>query len=219
MFNKCRFNELVLLHSFVVISFFQEFGCYHVRSTLLATLQASKLRDKLLRQGIQLYLVSWLTKEDGRLMSPKKDYLLVSGCSFFYRLRGRRSEEVKLKGHLSHKIGRDVLVSSFLQQFIGGKVRLSPKSWTKALSLILKQRQVSLRQAIMYEYNNKNSEKQRSKKQIQHGVKIGSYPVTALSHRPPGALYVWTPTVGKAPVLVPWCKSRKVGVIISLNIS
>ena len=53
-------------------------------------------------------------------------------------------------------MGGDVLVSSFLQPFTGG--------------------QGSLRQAIMYDYNNKSNEKQRlkSKKQIQHGVRFCS---------------------------------------------
>ena len=105
----------------------------------------------------------------------------------FIEQRGGGGEEVKWKRpfilqniswHGLHG-GGDVLISSFLQPFTHRWAwsDCHPVSWTKALWFnIQAEGQGSLREAIMYDYNNKSNEKQRlkSKKQIQHGVKIGS---------------------------------------------
>ena len=49
----------------------------------------------------------------------------------FVEQRGRGGEEVKLEDHLSCKIGRDVLIFSFLQPFTAGEGQMSPTELKK----------------------------------------------------------------------------------------
>ena len=58
-------------------------------------------------------------REDGRLLSQNNHLIWVRIPGSFIGQRRRGGEEVELKGHLSCKVGVDVLVSSFLQPFAG----------------------------------------------------------------------------------------------------
>ena len=134
----------------------------------------SSLRDRPMnqRRGAEARKTTLFGKpadwEDGRLVSPKNHLLWVwMPVSFIASERERRwGSKVKGPSVLQNiswndqPRGEDVLVSFFLQPFTGG--------------------QGSLRQAIMYDYNNKSNKKQglKSKKQIQRGVRFSSFPVT-----------------------------------------
>ena len=74
--------------------------------------------------------------------------------------------------------GRDVLISSLVLPFTGGRGQII-SLWAKQRHFLFNceaERQSPLRQAIMYGYNAQNNRKQRlkSKKQIQHVVRTGS---------------------------------------------
>ena len=115
-------------------------------SLCLPPWQANKSGDKVFRQRIRrLYLA--LSQQTEKMADERLQRTILWGldASFFYRTeRGRRwGSKVKrpfiLQNISSHGLpqGGDVLISSFLQPFTGG--------------------QGSLRQAIMYDYNNKSN--------------------------------------------------------------
>ena len=93
-----------------------------------------------------------------------------------------------------------------------------PVSWTKALQFNTQaEGQSSLKQAIMYEYNNKNSEKkgQRNRSNMELKLALPCYSFIMQTTR--GSLCL-NSNSRKSPYPRPWCKSRKVRVIVSLNI-
>ena len=83
--------------------------------TLLIAWQANKSTDDVLRQGIWTLSGKPASWEDSRLISQNKHLIGVwMPVSFI-----EEGEEIKLKGHLSCKIGGNLFISSLLQPFIG----------------------------------------------------------------------------------------------------
>ena len=77
--------------------------------------------------------------DDGRLCLNHLIRVWMTGS--FTEQRGRESEEIKLKRHLSCRIEGDVFISSFLQSFIAGLCQIiSLWAEQRHLSLIVRKR-------------------------------------------------------------------------------
>ena len=135
-------------------------------------------RDKILRQGIQLYSESWLSEK-----MLKVSILSKSGCQVLIQSQMKRSnEELNSKGRIENgrqwgsqiksvfslvktSPGRANLWKECVHLFSEvGRVRLSPRERNKSLQLNSRAEwQDPLRQAIMYAYKSNRNEKEVKK--------------------------------------------------------